>query len=223
MKTRFITILVILVTVGIYANPAENFKAAGIGFGGSMSFQRFSNNFANDTDEAKSTNSYLRISPQLQFFVVDNFSLYTTLNLRISHRESYNWDLLEFEETGTSSIGLGVGANFYFPSEGNIVPAIAFGGGLNRVDDGLSGYESLWLEWDLSVTPKVYFFLSENAAVYGSFKVGIYNLFSLRSSDGERYEYPDDHDHMQYLDLATEAAVGITIFIPHSKRFIIRE
>lgn len=85
MKTRLILTLTaaILVTSGLFADPADNFKAAGIGFGGDLSLHTSFDNFANDYEENKQTFIHLSISPSFQFFVVDIISIHTSQKFRL--------------------------------------------------------------------------------------------------------------------------------------------
>lgn len=234
MKKIFLLVMTVVITVSVMADPKDNFKKSGLYLGGSV-YGSFNNgNFLNEEDHYKYSSTDIGIRPSVGIFIMDNLSLSSSLSF-----SSYSWTDYDYNSSteeyvkyssGSTSLGLGLYGTYYLTDVGNIIPYAGAGAYISRSDSLDGEYDGEVSESDyssmygsFSIEGGALYFLNENVAINANIDLRFSNSKTLTDSSGETYEYADDYNAMEWMDMNTYIWVGISYFFPANSRLVVAD
>lgn len=232
MRKVLIGFIFLVFVNGLFAEPADNFKKAGIALGGYIRISGDIQNFLNDDKENQDSSTSIDINPNFDFFVFDNFSI--RFSPSIDYRKDVNYfnyyeDKVIKEESSSIALGIRTGITYYITEFGNFVPTVGLSGGITNSSslDGKSDGEivenkSSYYYWNMGLNFEGLYFLNDSFALSASLNTSVFGFYNLTDRDGDKYQYSDDYNHYEYFDLYTSIYVGFRYFIPNSSKLIIK-
>lgn len=230
MKKSFLLLVVMLLSVSLFAEPADNFKAAGIGLGGFLNFSYDLENFLNDDVNYKESTTIFYVNPEIEFFMVDNLSISLSPNFSTYSNIEFNTDNDIDESLNFYSFGTDLKLTYYITTLGEIIPTVGVFVGFDNtyyLDAYSSGVES---EDNTSYTAYKYgfdlgglYFFNENLALRGLTTFSFSGMHIMTDISGDDYTYADDYDSSKWLDMDIDFYFGLTWYFPNNKKLIISE
>lgn len=234
MKKIVLLVMAVLVTASVMADPRDNFKKSGVYIGGSMYGNIDIDNVFNEEEYNKDSYLSAGISPYFGMFVMDNLAFRPRIS--ISTYSSTYWyynsetDSYIEEQYGSTTLGAGLSAVYYMTDMGEIIPYAGLGGYISRSysKDGTSNGETYENDYSyeygyVTLEGGALYFLNDNSALHAGVDISFRNSKAITSSDGETYEYADDYNAMEWVDLDTYFSIGFSYFFPVKSRYIIAD
>lgn len=221
MKKIFLILITISLGINLLAEPADNFKKAGIGLGGYLNYEHTFQNFLSDENDKNAT-SKIDVNPQLSFFVVDNLALSLSPGFTYQNQRYFNSSKDGYAYYPSMTLYGDLSVNYYMTMFGKYVPSIGIFGGLgkwsslNNTDVNVvnenksSGY---WYNFGLQLVNS--YFLTENLAVSLKATSRVSGNLTVKNSDGSVFEYPEDYNQYEEWSLNNQFYLGFTYYIPH--------
>jgi hypothetical protein len=228
-KTVFTAAVLLLACTWLgFAEPADNFQAGGLEFGGELSviYQPDYGIFNADEKDLDSGEYYLYMdgSANIGIFLVDRLSVNLMPSVMMIKRKYYN-DLDGKENKYTNLfLGLAAGCNYYLVPASSLALSVGLNAGvtvmpgIDGIDDDLDDPDdSLALFLNLEPNVACYYFVSEHLAPYLVVAPELNVYRQIKNSAGDKYDPPDTFLEDIYLQLRVK--LGVKYFLPEGGRF----
>lgn len=230
MKKIVLLVVVVLTTVSMMAEISDNFKKAGIGLGGSISYNSTSFNSLSENEEDKRSSTSFYITPGVEIMAIDNLSISINPGYSYSNLKSYDENGDVYSESSNYGLSLSIGATYYLVGNEPVVPFLGASYNL-RYDSGLIFIyegEELPNKWSIIynnfyINGGALYFLNDNLALRGRFSIGFLNNTHLTDEYGDEVVYADDYDSLEDMNISTNLWFGISYYFPNSNSLIVAE
>lgn len=224
--------MLIIVSTTIMAVPKDNFKKSSLFLGGNIQGYTNASNIFNEDIENKATISLLGLTSYIGVFIVDNLSLQPNISLSTYDFSFASYDsegeLSKDNGSGSNTIGAGISLVYYFTILDPFIPYFGLGGNFSSIyysdaiindEVFMSGYNELYAT--ATVETGALYFLNDNIAIDFGVDINFSNSRILTDADGNEYEYEDDYNHTEWIDMITNYTLGISYFLPSNPKLMV--
>jgi len=209
-----------------FAEPADNFQAGGLEFGGELSviYQPSYGIFNSEEREQDSGEYYLYVdgTANIGIFLVDRLSVNLMPSVMVYKRKYYS-DGKERKYTDLA-LGLAAGCNYYFLPMNSLALSVGLNAGVT-VMPGIDGIyddldnpdDSLALFFNLEPNVACYYFVSEHLAPYLVVAPELNVYRQIKNSAGDKVDPADTFLEDIYLQMRVK--LGVKYFLPEGGRF----